>query len=75
MSGFFCQECGHAFKTVKAAEKASFGDSGCPKCGGSDIDFGKPRKSEPGERELEGYAKRAAVMGSDFLDHDHSMDH
>ena len=32
-------ECGHKFKTIKAAEKASFGDKGCPKCGGSDIDL------------------------------------
>ena len=39
MSGFACMECGHKFKTIKAAEKASFGDAGCPKCGGSDIDL------------------------------------
>lgn len=38
-SGFACMECGHKFKTLKAAEKASFGDKGCPKCGGSDIDL------------------------------------
>jgi hypothetical protein len=43
MSGFYCQECGHAFRTVKAAEKASFGDAGCPKCGGADIDLGNPK--------------------------------
>lgn len=30
---------------------------------------------EPGDRELEGYARRAAHEGSGFLDHDHSMDH
>jgi len=36
-SGFQCKECGHKFKTVKAAEKAS--NSGCPKCGSSDIDY------------------------------------
>jgi hypothetical protein len=24
-SGFYCQECGHGFKTIKAAEKASSG--------------------------------------------------
>lgn len=35
---FECQECNHKFYTVKAAERASFGDSGCPGCGGSDID-------------------------------------
>lgn len=33
-----CLECGKIFKSVKAAEKAMFGDHGCPKCGGSDID-------------------------------------
>jgi predicted nucleic acid-binding Zn-ribbon protein len=50
--GFYCQECGHAFRTVKAAERASFGDSGCPKCGGSDIDFGDPKaaRQAPVER-------------------------
>jgi hypothetical protein len=42
-SGFCCQECGHKFRTVKAAEKAAFGDDGCPKCGGSDIDLGAPK--------------------------------
>lgn len=44
MSGFACLECGHKFKTVKAAEKAAFGDRGCPKCGGSDIDLAPARK-------------------------------
>jgi predicted nucleic acid-binding Zn-ribbon protein len=48
-SGFYCQECGHGFRTVKAAEKASFGESGCPKCGGSDIDLGAPSRT-PGRR-------------------------
>lgn len=37
MSGFACNECGHRFKTIKAAERASFGPNGCPKCGGSDV--------------------------------------
>lgn len=46
MSGFACMECGHKFKTVKAAEKASFGDKGCPKCGGSDIDLERAPKAE-----------------------------
>jgi predicted nucleic acid-binding Zn-ribbon protein len=41
-SGFFCQECGHKFKTIRAAERASFGPNGCPRCGGSDIDMGNP---------------------------------
>lgn len=35
---FACLECGKKFYSARAAEKASFGDSGCPKCGGSDID-------------------------------------
>ena len=35
---FACQECGKKFYNVKAAEKAAFGISGCPGCGGSDID-------------------------------------
>lgn len=41
---FWCQECGKPFYTVKAAERATFGDSGCPKCGGSDIDCAPPRR-------------------------------
>lgn len=41
MSGFACMECGHKFKTIKAAEKASYSDKGCPKCGGSDIDLAR----------------------------------
>jgi hypothetical protein len=36
---FECQECGKKFYTEKAAYRASFGDSGCPGCGGSDIDI------------------------------------
>jgi hypothetical protein len=35
---FKCQECGRKFYSVKAAENASYGDRGCPGCGGSDID-------------------------------------
>lgn len=70
---FICNECGKKYKTVRAAEKASY--NGCSKCGGVDIDIAPITKPEPGEKELEGYAKRAAKMGSDFLDHDHSMDH
>lgn len=34
---FVCLECGKKFKTVKAAEKASY--DGCPGCGGVDIDI------------------------------------
>ena len=37
MSGFKCLECGKKFKTVRAAERASY--EGCPKCGGCDIDL------------------------------------
>jgi hypothetical protein len=36
---FECQECGKKFYTVKAAERASFSERGCPGCGGSDIDI------------------------------------
>jgi hypothetical protein len=31
-------ECGRKFRTVEAAERAYFGSSGCPTCGGHDID-------------------------------------
>ena len=36
-SGFKCMECGKKFRTVKAAERASF--NGCPGCGGLDVDL------------------------------------
>ncbi len=64
MSGFFCQECGHAFRTVKAAQKASFGDAGCPKCGGSDIDLGKPGNHETDESGAAGYARITAATAA-----------
>jgi predicted nucleic acid-binding Zn-ribbon protein len=32
-----CLECGHKFRTVKAAERAA--NNGCPGCGGVDIDL------------------------------------
>ena len=32
-----CLECGKKFRTVRAAERASY--HGCPKCGGVDIDI------------------------------------
>lgn len=48
-SGFACMECGHRFRTVKAAEKASFGPDGCPKCGGSDIDLAEPKEGRAPE--------------------------
>jgi hypothetical protein len=41
-----CQECGKKFYTEKAAERASFGDRGCPGCGGSDIDIYVGRKGK-----------------------------
>jgi hypothetical protein len=47
MTDFYCQECGYRFKALKAAEKASFGDDGCPRCGGCDVDLGKPKQPEP----------------------------
>ena len=47
---FWCQECGKAFTSVKAAERAAFGDEGCPKCGGSDIDCAPPKPAAPVKR-------------------------
>lgn len=43
---FWCQECGKGFTSVKAAERAAFGDKGCPKCGGSDIDCSPPKPAK-----------------------------
>jgi len=37
-----CQECGRKFRSVRAAQRAAFGDEGCPGCGGSDIDYSPP---------------------------------
>lgn len=48
-SNFYCQECGHRFATIKGAEKAMNDDKGCPKCGGADIDEGKPPRPSEGE--------------------------
>ena len=42
---FCCLECGKKFKSVRAAEKASY--DGCPKCGGVDIDLDVKRPSGP----------------------------
>ncbi len=36
---YACQECGRKFYSTAAAQRASFGDNGCPGCGGSDIDL------------------------------------
>lgn len=46
---FECQECGRKFYSVAAAEKAMFGDTGCPGCGGSDIDESSDRGLDPVE--------------------------
>ncbi len=45
-SGFACMDCGHKFRTLKAAERAAYGNSGCPKCGSTDIDLA-PVTPEP----------------------------
>lgn len=39
---FYCQDCGHGFRSLQTAERASFGPEGCPECGGADIDEGRP---------------------------------
>jgi len=46
-----CQECGHVFRTLKAAERASFGPDGCPNCGGADIDLSLPLAASPTTQE------------------------
>jgi DNA-directed RNA polymerase subunit RPC12/RpoP len=43
---FECMECGRKFYSVAAANKAAFGDNGCPGCGGSDIDLPRPKVDE-----------------------------
>jgi len=50
---FKCNECGHGFRTVKAAEKAA--SRGCPGCGGLDIDvaYGEKGKSRWFRRAVE----------------------
>lgn len=37
-----CQECGHTFRGTRGVEKAM--STGCPKCGGVDIDCSRPVK-------------------------------
>ena len=34
---FKCMECGKKFYTIQSAERAGY--SGCPRCGGVDIDL------------------------------------
>lgn len=36
---FACMECGRKFRTVAAAERAAFGNTGCPRCGSTDVDL------------------------------------
>ena len=61
MSGFACQECGHKFRTVKAAERAAFGDAGCPSCGGSDIDLGSPTPAKAPDAEFDAWCAAVAA--------------
>jgi len=42
---FRCLECGHKFRTVRSAERASL--HGCPSCGGVDIDLDVEVQPEP----------------------------
>lgn len=35
---FQCMECGKLYYSVQSAERATFSERGCTKCGGSDID-------------------------------------
>jgi len=43
---YSCQECGWLFYATAAAERAAFGDDGCPGCGGCDVDvYVGPRRS------------------------------
>ena len=46
-----CQECEYTFKTVKSAQKAAFGNKGCPKCGSTDIDMSLPLTNKNGSEE------------------------
>jgi predicted nucleic acid-binding Zn-ribbon protein len=50
MLAFKCQECGKKFKTVAAAERASY--HGCPKCGGTDIDLDADAARPPAEKSV-----------------------
>lgn len=75
---------GQSYKCGRCGAYLMFHDSVCdchdytPDYGAMEIveDDDLPQEpSEPGDRELEGYARRAQRYGSDFLDHDHSMDY
>ena len=67
MDGMLCDRCGD----VATHFHEDFGNV-CPACAKH---WSRKFAPEPGDRELQGYARRAAVTGSDFLDHDHSMDY
>lgn len=34
-----CLECGWRFASARSAQRAAFGDDGCPGCGGVDVDL------------------------------------
>jgi predicted nucleic acid-binding Zn-ribbon protein len=57
LAPWYCQECGRAFKTTKAAERAL--SEGCPKCGGCDVDCMPPQteaeRAEAAQRRSECY--------------------
>jgi len=51
MYQFQCLECGKQFRTVRSAERASL--SGCPKCGGVDIDLANtPARRRKNDRRI-----------------------
>ena len=69
---FACQECGHKFRTLHAAERASFGPEGCPEFGGSDIDFSDVCPPDPvvyldAPRPIESNAERIARIREEAM--------
>ena len=68
---YACQGCGTRFRSAQSALDAQ--RNGCPDCGGTDIGVLSLSADECEAREREGMARRASRYGSDFLDHDHSM--
>ena len=63
---WMCLECEHIFHSVKAAERAAFGNEGCPKCGSADIDMcaakDKVRINQSAERERGAVLAQAGAM-------------
>lgn len=59
---FVCQECGWRFKSARAAERAAFGDDGCPGCGSSDIDLNPSPLAVTLKRETITPTKAAALL-------------